>query len=57
MKKKRIKYLAIRETLYSKSEDLFFSKDKVKEFELYGIQVLNYNDLFIEIFNFIIETY
>ncbi|PKK57983.1 hypothetical protein RhiirC2_797049 [Rhizophagus irregularis] len=57
MKKKRIKYLAIRETLCSKSEDLFFSKDKVKEFELYGIQVLNYDDLVIDIYSFIIETY
>ncbi|GBC22156.2 hypothetical protein GLOIN_2v1881283 [Rhizophagus irregularis DAOM 181602=DAOM 197198] len=57
MKKKRIKYLAIREILCSKSEDLFFSKDKVKEFELYGIQVLNYDDFVIDIYSFIIETY
>ncbi|PKY30781.1 hypothetical protein RhiirB3_448043 [Rhizophagus irregularis] len=57
MKRKRIKYLAIRETLCSKSEDLFFSKDKVMEFKLYGIQVLNYDDLVIDIYSFIIETY
>jgi hypothetical protein len=47
MKKKRVKYLAISRTFYGKSEDLFFLKDIVKEFELHDIQVLNYNDLCI----------
>ncbi|GBC02663.1 hypothetical protein RclHR1_04740006 [Rhizophagus clarus] len=57
MEKKRIKYLAIKESFHGKSEDLFSQKDKVKEFELNDIQVLNYNDLLIDNYNFIKETY
>ncbi|GES79311.1 hypothetical protein GLOIN_2v1869164 [Rhizophagus clarus] len=57
MKKRRVKYLAILENFHEKSEDLFFLKDKVKEFELYGIQVLNYYSLYIDINYFINEIY
>ncbi|GBC47809.2 hypothetical protein GLOIN_2v1779684 [Rhizophagus irregularis DAOM 181602=DAOM 197198] len=55
MKKKRVKYLAILETCNGKSEDLFSQKDKVKEFQLYDIQVSNYDDLFINVYDFINE--
>ena len=55
MKKKRVKYLAILETFLRKSENLFSLKDKVKEFESYDVQVLNYDDLFIKVDNFIKE--
>ncbi|GBB86799.1 hypothetical protein RclHR1_13210006 [Rhizophagus clarus] len=57
MKKKRVKHLAILETFSSKGENLFYLKDKVKEFELYDIQVLNYNDLSINIYDFINNNY
>nr|AMJ52387.1 hypothetical protein [Rhizophagus clarus] len=57
MKKRRVKYLAILETFREKSEDLFFLKDKVKEFEFYGIQVLDYCSLYIDINYFIKEIY
>ncbi|RGB43447.1 hypothetical protein C1646_809326 [Rhizophagus diaphanus] len=53
IKKKRVKYLAI----LGKGEDLFSLKDKVKEFKLYGIQVLYYSDLCINIDHFIKESY
>jgi hypothetical protein len=53
MEKKRIKYLAILETFHGKSEDLSSLKDKVKEFELYDIQVLHYKELLINIYDFI----
>ncbi|GBC02659.1 hypothetical protein RclHR1_04740002 [Rhizophagus clarus] len=57
MKNKRVKYLAIEESFDGKIEELFSQKDKVKEFELHGIRVQNYNDLFINIYKFIKETY
>jgi hypothetical protein len=57
VKKKKVKYLAIVESFNRKNEDLFSLKDQVKEFESYGIQVLNFNDLFISIYDFIKETY
>ncbi|GBB86798.1 hypothetical protein RclHR1_13210005 [Rhizophagus clarus] len=57
IKKKRVKYLAIKESYVGKSEDLFSQKDKVMECELHDIQVLNYNDLLIDIYDFIKETY
>jgi hypothetical protein len=53
MEKKRVKYLAILESFHGKCEDLFFLKDKVKEFELHDIQVKNYDDLSINIYDFI----
>ena len=55
MKKKRVKYLAIVGAFLEEDEDLFSLKDKVKEFELYDIQILNYDDLFIQIYDFIRE--
>ncbi|PKK60284.1 hypothetical protein RhiirC2_790876 [Rhizophagus irregularis] len=58
MKKKRVKYLAISGIFHEKSVDLFSLKDEVKEFQLYDIQVLNYNDSVIDVYDFIIkETY
>ncbi|PKK64508.1 hypothetical protein RhiirC2_787382 [Rhizophagus irregularis] len=57
MKKKKVKYLAVSETFHGRNEDLFFQKDKVKEFQLHDIQVLKYFDLFIDIYDFINETY
>ncbi|GES79296.1 hypothetical protein GLOIN_2v1784886 [Rhizophagus clarus] len=53
MKKKRIKYLAILETFCGKDEDLFSQKDKVKEFKLYDVQVQYYDDLLIDIYDFV----
>jgi hypothetical protein len=55
--KKRVKYLAVLESFYEKNEDLFFLKDKVKEFELHDIQVQSYYDLLFKIYEFIQETY
>ncbi|POG62764.1 hypothetical protein GLOIN_2v1882637 [Rhizophagus irregularis DAOM 181602=DAOM 197198] len=56
VKKKRVKYLAISKTFYGENEDLFFQKDVVKEFQLHDIQVLNYDDLLIDFYNFIKEV-
>jgi hypothetical protein len=56
VKKKKVKYLAIFETFYKKSEDLFSMKEKVKEFESNNIQVLSYGDLFIDIYDFMKEA-
>ncbi|EXX58752.1 uncharacterized protein OCT59_000314 [Rhizophagus irregularis] len=56
MKKKRVKYFAFSEIKYSRIDDLFFLKNKVKEFELYDIQVLCYRDLSIDIYDFIKEV-
>ncbi|GBB86016.1 hypothetical protein RclHR1_12460002 [Rhizophagus clarus] len=53
MKKKRVKYLAILESFRGKYEDLVSHKSKVDEFQLHDIQVLNYDDLFIDIYDFI----
>ncbi|EXX71994.1 hypothetical protein RirG_073500 [Rhizophagus irregularis DAOM 197198w] len=55
MKKKRVKYLAISGIFHEKSVDLFSLKDEVKEFQLYDIQVLNYNDSVIDVYDFIIK--
>jgi hypothetical protein len=57
VKKKRVKYLAIKEIFHFKDEELFLLEDKVKEFELYDIKVLYYDDLVIDICDFIKETY
>ncbi|CAB5202280.1 unnamed protein product [Rhizophagus irregularis] len=57
MKKKRVKSLAILELFHREVVDLFSLKDEVKEFQLYDIQVLNYNDSAIGVYNFIKETY
>ncbi|PKC64249.1 hypothetical protein RhiirA1_462670 [Rhizophagus irregularis] len=57
IKKRRTKYLAILETFRETNEDLFTLKDKVKECELYDIQVLNYNDLRINTEYFLKEIF
>jgi hypothetical protein len=56
MKKKRVKYLSIHNTLFdeynvdiSKENDLFSLKDEVKEFDSYDIKIKEYNDLLIYI--------
>ncbi len=60
MKKKRIDYLAIMNAFrispcVIKGEDLFFLKDKVKEFKLHNIRVQKYDDLYVTPYNFIKE--
>ncbi|GBB87665.1 hypothetical protein RclHR1_14130006 [Rhizophagus clarus] len=56
MKKKKVKYLAIIETFFlGKIEDLSSCKDVVKEFELHGIKIKNYNELNTDCHNFIKE--
>ncbi|CAB5182259.1 unnamed protein product [Rhizophagus irregularis] len=55
MKKKRVKYLAI-DSFNVKYEDVLFLEGKVEEFKLHDIQVLNYNDLNIQIYDFISEV-
>ncbi|RGB21939.1 hypothetical protein C1646_776957 [Rhizophagus diaphanus] len=56
MKMKRVKYLAILENFDGIYEDLFIQKEKVKEFQLHGIKVLNYSDLVINVYDFIKEV-
>jgi hypothetical protein len=53
VKKKRVNYLAISETFRETNEELFYLKDKVEEFQLYDIQVVNYDDLVINIYDFV----
>ncbi|PKY32234.1 hypothetical protein RhiirB3_531970 [Rhizophagus irregularis] len=57
MKKKRVKYLAIKNTLIRgcvrRKVDLFDLKDEVKEFKLHNIKVLSYNKLSIGIYRFL----
>lgn len=56
MKERRVKFLAFEEVFFiGKRKDLVFSKDDVKEFDFYDIQVINYNDLQIHVGNFIKE--
>ncbi|GES79281.1 hypothetical protein GLOIN_2v1779695 [Rhizophagus clarus] len=52
MKKKRVRYLAILGNLFGKEENLVSSKDEVKEFELYDIEIQHYDDLFIQIHDY-----
>ncbi|GES79249.1 hypothetical protein GLOIN_2v1879318 [Rhizophagus clarus] len=54
MKERRVKYLAMEECFYRK-KNLFSLKNEVKEFELHGIRIQNYNDLFIDIYDFVNE--
>ncbi|RGB23164.1 hypothetical protein C1646_774920 [Rhizophagus diaphanus] len=51
MKKKRVKYLAIKNIRNSK--ELFNLKDEVKEFDLHNIKVRSYNDLVINVHSFL----
>jgi hypothetical protein len=55
MKKRRVKYLAIREIFLKQYRDLFFLKDEVREFESYDIIVQRYSDLNIKLCGFIKE--
>ncbi|GES79291.1 hypothetical protein GLOIN_2v1784886 [Rhizophagus clarus] len=57
MKKERVKYLAIIETFRGKNADLFSLKDMVREFQSHDIEILKYSDSFINIYDFIRETY
>ncbi|GET58314.1 hypothetical protein GLOIN_2v1791175 [Rhizophagus irregularis DAOM 181602=DAOM 197198] len=58
MKKKRVKYLAIKNTIQGCVDmkmDLFDLKDEVKEFKLHNIKVLSYTNLCIYIYRFLNE--
>ncbi|EXX63096.1 hypothetical protein GLOIN_2v1871149 [Rhizophagus irregularis DAOM 181602=DAOM 197198] len=59
MKKRRVKYLAIKNTLIrgcvKREVDLFDLKDEVKEFKLHNIKVLSYIRLSIDIYRFFNE--
>ncbi|GBB88219.1 hypothetical protein RclHR1_14770003 [Rhizophagus clarus] len=62
MKKKRVKYLAIMDSVEStlvngnySSKELHSSKDEVKEFRLYDIKVQTYYSLLINMYGFIKE--
>ncbi|RGB41335.1 hypothetical protein C1646_795086 [Rhizophagus diaphanus] len=55
VKKKRVKYLCILESLYRIDKDFYSFKDKAKEFQLHDIQVLNYKDF--DIYDYIKEAY
>jgi hypothetical protein len=60
MKEKRVSYLAVENLhLFTNREvmDLVYSKDEIEEFKFYGIQVANYNNLCINISDFIDEFY
>ncbi|CAB4403175.1 unnamed protein product [Rhizophagus irregularis] len=60
MREKRVTYLAIENNhIFSDSErnDLFDLKNEVEEFKLYGIQVTDYNNLYIKLHDFINELY
>ncbi|POG63188.1 hypothetical protein GLOIN_2v1784343 [Rhizophagus irregularis DAOM 181602=DAOM 197198] len=59
MKKKRVKYLAIKNSFalsFRNDIDLFNLKDEVKEFKSHNIKVLRYNDLYTYIYNFANEN-
>ncbi|RIA91671.1 hypothetical protein C1645_875279 [Glomus cerebriforme] len=57
IKKKRVEYLAIKRASWPSRVDkeLFLLKDEVKEFKLHNIQVLRFDDLYINFCNFIKE--
>jgi hypothetical protein len=55
IKRKRVKYLAFKD--YIEVKDLFLLKDQVKKFELYDIKVQKYDDLDIDWYKYIEETY
>jgi hypothetical protein len=61
MKNKKVEYLAFLEYFFIKTlvedDDLFSLKNEVKEFRLHNIIVQNYNDLNIEICEYIKEMY
>ncbi|CAB5200401.1 unnamed protein product [Rhizophagus irregularis] len=56
MKKKRVQYLAIKNTLYNRVDvDLSNFKDEVNEFKLHNIKVLKYDNLSTDIYRFVNE--
>ncbi|EXX66835.1 uncharacterized protein OCT59_018987 [Rhizophagus irregularis] len=61
MKKKRVKYLAIKNSFHKNAsfhnKDLFYLKDEVEEFGSYNIKLQNYNDSIMGVYNYIKETY
>ncbi|RIA91673.1 hypothetical protein C1645_821680 [Glomus cerebriforme] len=56
-KKKRVEYLAIKEVSWPSrvGKELFSLKDEMKEFKLHNIQVLRFDDLYIDFCDFIKE--
>jgi hypothetical protein len=56
MKEKKVKYIAFSESLRGIINDLSSLEDKVKEFELYDVQVLYYRDSFINFYDFMREV-
>ncbi|GBC03626.1 hypothetical protein RclHR1_05220003 [Rhizophagus clarus] len=57
MKKKRVNYLAIEERYNRISKDSPSLKTQAKKFESYNIKVQNYDDLYIQICDFVNELY
>ncbi|CAB4403168.1 unnamed protein product [Rhizophagus irregularis] len=57
MKNKRVKYLAILDIFRGKEVDLFWSSNIAKKFQLYDIQVLDYYDSVIDVYDYIKKTY
>jgi hypothetical protein len=57
MKEKRVNYLAFEEINFENFNSLSSLKDEVKEFNLHNIQVLNFDELNIDCYNFIKEMY
>ncbi|GBC02668.1 hypothetical protein RclHR1_04740011 [Rhizophagus clarus] len=58
MRERRVKYFAFEEVFFiGRRKDLISSKIDVEEFDLYDIQVLNYNDLQIQVGDYIKEIY
>ncbi|GET60680.1 uncharacterized protein OCT59_008514 [Rhizophagus irregularis] len=61
MKKKRVRYLAIKNSFHKNAlfhnKDLFYLKDEVEEFGSYNIKLQNYNDSIMGVYNYIKETY
>ncbi|RGB27752.1 hypothetical protein C1646_768697 [Rhizophagus diaphanus] len=56
MKKKRVQYLAIKNTIYNRTDvDLSNFKDEVNEFKLHNIKVKNYDNLSTDIYRFVNE--
>ncbi|RIA80565.1 hypothetical protein C1645_866561 [Glomus cerebriforme] len=53
MKEKRVKYLAIEEVFLDKREELYACKNEVKEFKSYNIEVHYFDDLDIQVCDFI----
>jgi hypothetical protein len=56
MKEKRVRYLAIEDVFFNgKRKNLLSLKNELNEFQLYNIDVYNYNDLFVNNYDYIKE--